>query len=131
MRFVPAKSIEQQDIQALHRVRSRLIGCRTQLGNQIRGLLSEYGIVLPQSLTQIRQGLPKLVEESEIRLSGCVKTLFADLYEELNALDERILAMDKRLHTVFEQNALCQRIAAVEGIGVVTALNFESWLRIA
>jgi len=47
MRFVAAKSIEQQDLQALHRIRSRLIGCRTQLGNQIRGLLAEYGIVLP------------------------------------------------------------------------------------
>jgi transposase len=47
MRFVPAKKIEQQDLQCLHRVRSRLIGCRTQLVNQIRGLLAEYGIVLP------------------------------------------------------------------------------------
>src|SRR5438045_7564264 len=45
MRFVPAKSVEQQDLQCLHRVRSRLIGCRTQLSNQIRGLLAEYGIV--------------------------------------------------------------------------------------
>lgn len=42
MRFVPAKSVEQQDIQLLHRVRSRLVGCRTQLGNQVRGLLMEY-----------------------------------------------------------------------------------------
>jgi transposase len=47
MRFVPAKSVEQQDIQSLHRVRSRLVSSRTQLGNQIRGLLAEYGIVLP------------------------------------------------------------------------------------
>jgi transposase len=47
MRFVPQKSVEQQDLQALHRIRSRLIGSRTQLGNQIRGLLAEYGIILP------------------------------------------------------------------------------------
>jgi transposase len=47
MRFVPVKSVEQQDIQSLHRVRSRLISSRTQLANQIRGLLTEYGIVLP------------------------------------------------------------------------------------
>ena len=55
MRFVPSKSIEQQDLQALHRIRSRMIGSRTQLGNQIRGLLAEYGIVLPLHLSQVRR----------------------------------------------------------------------------
>jgi len=54
MRFVPQKSVEQQDLQALHRIRSRLIGCRTQLGNQICGLLAEYGVILPLHLSQIR-----------------------------------------------------------------------------
>src|SRR5438552_3765315 len=58
MRFVPSKSIEQQDLQALHRIRSRMIGSRTQLGNQIRGLLAEYGIVLPLHLSQVRKSLP-------------------------------------------------------------------------
>ena len=53
MRFVSQQSVEQQDLQALHRIRSRLIGCRTQLGNQIRGLLAEYGIILPLRLSQI------------------------------------------------------------------------------
>jgi transposase len=53
MRFVPAKSTEQQDLQALHRIRSRLIGSRTRLSNQIRGLLAEYGIVLPRQLNQL------------------------------------------------------------------------------
>lgn len=49
MRFVPAKSVEQQDIQSLHRVRSRLVSSRTQLASQVRGLLAEYGIVLPRA----------------------------------------------------------------------------------
>jgi transposase len=121
MRFVAQKTVEQQDLQALHRVRSRLIGCRTQLGNQIRGLLSEYGIVLPQHLSQVRQALPQLIAESEARLSGSAKRLFAELYDELQALDGRILAMDSKLQEAFQQNALCQRIAAVEGVGPVTA----------
>jgi transposase len=56
MRFVPAKSVEQQDIQSLHRVRSRLVSSRTGLANQIRGLLAEYGIVLPQHVSQLRRG---------------------------------------------------------------------------
>jgi transposase len=51
MRFGTPKSIEQQD---LHRIRSRLVGCRTQLGNQIRGLLAEYGIIVPLHLSQVR-----------------------------------------------------------------------------
>ena len=55
MRFVAAKSVEQQDIHSLHRVRSRLVSSRTQLGHQIRGLLTEYGIVLPQHVTELRR----------------------------------------------------------------------------
>ncbi|MCU1337796.1 MAG: transposase [Bryobacterales bacterium] len=58
MRFVPQKSIAQQDLQALHRIRSRLIGSRTQLGNQIRGLLAEYGIILPLHLSEVRKHCP-------------------------------------------------------------------------
>jgi len=57
MRFVPQKTVEQQDLQCLHRVRSRLVACRTQLINQIRGLLAEYGIVLPQHSGQVRRGM--------------------------------------------------------------------------
>lgn len=58
MRFVPAKSVGQQDIQCLYRVRSRLVSARTQLANQVCGLRSEYGIVLPQQIQQLRRGLP-------------------------------------------------------------------------
>lgn len=58
MRFVPTKLVEQQDIRSLHRVRSRLVSSRTRLANQIRGLLTEYGIVLPQHVSQLRRGFP-------------------------------------------------------------------------
>src|SRR5579863_1622305 len=93
MHFVSRKTVEQQDLQALHRVRSRLIGSRTQIGNQVRGLLAEYGIVLPQHLSQVRKALPQLTEENETRLSGFAKRLFTTLYEELCALDRRILVI--------------------------------------
>ncbi len=75
MRFVAAKSIEQQDLQALHRIRSRLIGCRTQLGNQIRGLLAEYGIVLPLHLSQVRLQLPVIFSEEHPLLSSFAREL--------------------------------------------------------
>ena len=65
MRFVAAKSIEQQDIQALHRIRSGLIQRRTALVNQIRGLLGEYGIIIPQGITHVRKHLPLILEHAE------------------------------------------------------------------
>jgi hypothetical protein len=73
MHFIPRKTVAQQDLQALHRVRNRLIGTRTQIGNQIRGLLAEYGIVLPRHLSHVRKALPQLTEENETRLSGFAK----------------------------------------------------------
>jgi len=121
MRFVPRKTVEQQDLQALHRIRSRLIGSRTQIGKQIRGLLGEYGIVLPQHLTHVRKEFPHLIDDKDGRLSDFAKRLFRSLYEELQALDQRILAMESEINQAFQQNALCQRIGEVEGIGPVTA----------
>ena len=121
MHFVPRKSIEQQDLQALHRIRSRLVGSRTQLGNQIRGLLAEYGIVLPLHLNQIRRHLPALFSEDHPLLTTFSRELFAALYEELCALDERIQAMEVRIQRVFSANDRCQRIAAIEGVGPLTA----------
>jgi hypothetical protein len=58
MRFVPIKSVDQQDMQALHRIRERQIKARTALVNQIRGLLAEYGVVMPKGVAQVRQKLP-------------------------------------------------------------------------
>ena len=69
MRFVATKSIEQQDLLSLHRVRTRLVGQRTALCNQIRGLLAEYGIVLPQSVSRLRRSLPEVMEDGENELS--------------------------------------------------------------
>jgi transposase len=69
MRFVPAKHVEQQDLQCLHRARSRLIGCRTPLVNQIREPLAEYAIVLPQHVAQLRRHLPALLEDDANELT--------------------------------------------------------------
>jgi transposase len=121
MRFVAQKSIEQQDLQALHRIRSRLIGCRTQLGNQILGLLAEYGIILPLHLSQIRRNLPALFSEEHPLLSGFARELLTELYQELCALDQRIQALEGKIQASFEGNVLCQRIAEVEGVGPVIA----------
>jgi hypothetical protein len=93
MRFFPQKTIEQQDLQCMHQVRSRLVGCRTQLTNQIRSLLSEYGIEISQHLNQVRKALAQLTEESDERLSAEAKSLFRELYDELCTLEWRIEAL--------------------------------------
>jgi transposase len=121
MRFVPQKSIEQQDLQALHRIRSRLLGNRTQLGNQIRELLAEYGIIVPLHLSQLRLHLIALLDEPHPQLTPLAQELFRSLYEELCAVDQRIEAMQVRISRVFASQEACQKIAEVEGVGPLTA----------
>jgi transposase len=121
MRFVPVKTVAQQDIQALHRVRSRLVGQRTALVNQIRGLLAEYGLILPQQISHVRRGLPALLEDTEKSLTALARELGRELYAELIQLDERVERLEKQLPRVFRQHASCQRRAQVEGVGVLTA----------
>jgi transposase len=121
MRFVPQKTTEQQDLQCLHRVRSRLIGCLTQFCNQIRGLLAEYGIELSQHISQVRKALVQVTEEAEQRLSPSAKSLFALLYDELCGLELRVDELEARVAQAFRRDPLCQRIGEVEGVGPVTA----------
>jgi len=82
MRFVPIKNREQQDIQSVHRIRSRLIGERTALVNQIRGLLAEYGEVMPKGVAQLRKRLPGILEDAENDLTFTMRELCAELYED-------------------------------------------------
>lgn len=126
MRFVGIKSCQQQDIQALHRVRSRLMQIRTALANHIRGLLMEYGIVVEKQIGQLRKGLPLILEDASNELSSDMRAMFAELYEELVELDERIQQKDKAILTVHRASELCQRLGEVEGVGPLTATAFVS-----
>ena len=83
---VPIKTVEQQDIQALHRVRERLVKNRTALVNQVRGLLLEYGIVIPQGIARLRKRLPRVIEEADNGLSFVMRDLLQSLQSELSAL---------------------------------------------
>lgn len=121
MRYVSPKNVEQEDIQALHRVRSRLIQERTALSNQIRGLLAEYGIIVPQGIQRIRKALPEILEDAENELSHSSRQLFSDLYEEICEKDKQIKKYDLKMEQIFKQNAHCQKISKIEGIGVITA----------
>ena len=119
MRFVPVKSVEQQDLQSLHRTRDRLITQRTALINHIRGLLAEYGIVLPKGACQFRAQVVAVVEEAN--LSNMANELFMDLIGEFNELHNRASALDRRLLKIARSSERCQRLMTLPGVGPVVA----------
>ena len=121
MRFVPHKSPEQVDIQCVHRIRQGYIRSRTALINQIRGLLGEYGIVMPQGASHVRIHLPALIAAEGSALSGLMRRNFAWLYDTLCFLDQKIAEQDGILKTIAKENEACKRLTQIPGIGVITA----------
>ncbi len=121
MRFVAPKSIEQQDIQSLHRIRSNFVKQRTALINQIRGLLAEYGIVIAQGITQVRKKLPEIVEDANNDLSFYGRQLFNELLNTLQDLDKKVDHYNQQVEIVCKNNEICQRLVKIEGVGVLTA----------
>lgn len=121
MRFVPVKSIEQQDIQMLHRVRSGLVKERTALANRIRGLLGEYGIVIVIGLAKLRQQLPEILEDAENGLTAAARQIFSDLYDQLAELDQQVSAYGDKIQVLHQASPVSQALATIPGIGPITA----------
>lgn len=122
MLFVPIKRVEQQDAQALLRIRSERVEARTALINQVRGLMAEYGVVVPTGRAQLRSALPAILEDADNGLSGAFRELLSELYDELVALDERIKGLDRRVQQRVSEQADAQRLLEVPGIGPQTSL---------
>lgn len=121
MRFVPAKRIEQQDVQSIHRIRSLLVAKRTAQANQIRGLLLEYGIIIPKGIACIRTRLPEILEDAENMLTALFRELLVELYDEMVHLDQRVATLELKLQAISLQNKDCQRLLTIPGIGLLTA----------
>jgi transposase len=121
MRFVPIKTEEQLDLQALHRVRERWVMRRTAVVNQIRSLLLERGLTLPKGRSHVHEQLPRILEDAELRLSGAFRVLLAQLQVELEQLTARIEQMDAVIQKTAKENDACQRLTAIPGVGPVTA----------
>jgi transposase len=123
-RFVPIKSIEQQDIQAIHRMRSQVISQRTALVNQARGLLAEYGIVMPQGRAAAMRRLPEILEDAENRLSERFRAELHGLLEELRHLDARVTHDDTQIQSIADASESVQLLRTIPGVGplVATAL---------
>lgn len=126
MRFVPVKSPQQQAELAVHRIRQRLMGGRTALINQLRGLLAEFGLVLASGANQVRSKLPAMLESSGKSLPPLALELFHELYDELRQLEQRLAAHDRRIERLYRGNALSQTLGDVEGIGALTATAFTA-----
>jgi len=121
MRFVAAKTVEQQDIQAVHRVRSGLMDQRKAKANQLRGLASEYGLVAPKELLHLRPGIPRWLEDQENGLSERFRRLLRGLWQDLLAFDERIEELDREIEQLARQDPVAVRLQQVRGIGPLTA----------
>jgi transposase len=121
MRFVPKKTLEQQDIQALHRARQRLVNHRTALISQMRGLLLDRGIAIAVSATRARRLIPKILATPNDELTPMMREIVASLYAFMLEIDTRIKAFDQKINAIFKASEVCQRIAKIQGIGPKTA----------
>ena len=121
MRFVPIKTEEQLDLQALHRVRERWVMRRTAVVNQVRSLLLERGLTLPKGRSHLDRQLPRILEDAELRLSGPFRVLLAQLQLELEQLRARIEQMNGVIEQEARDNEACQRLTTIPEVGPVTA----------
>lgn len=120
MRFVSIKTVEQQDLQTLHRIRERSIKQRTALSNEIRGFLSEYGIVLPQGLAKLKQFFSVQLQDCE-ELSETMKQLLTGLYGDFTKVDSKIMGYDRKLKIIAKNHPIANKLMTIPGIGVVCA----------
>ena len=121
MRFVPIKPAEQQAVLALHRARQGFVKARTAQANQIRGLLAEYGIVIPQGIAHISKRLPDILEDGENGLPGIFRHLIARLGDHLKELDRQAQELEVQIQAWHRENAASKKLAQIPGIGPITA----------
>jgi transposase len=124
LRAVAVKTVEQQDMQALHRIRSNLIKQRTALINQLRGLLGEYGLVIPQGLPQARKTIPLLLEDGENGLTMRFRGVLQRLYGQLLELDHHEQQFQICLKAAQKQCETTQRLLKIPGFGPIVASLF-------
>ena len=118
---VPVKQAWQQDLQSVHRVRSELMRERVALGNQMRGLLAEYGIVVAKGGRALKQAIPQILEDGENGLSGLMRELIAERHEHWRALEHRIADYQRKLQAAAREHEGCKALMEVPGIGLLGA----------
>ena len=121
MRFVPVKTAEQQAVLVLHRTRDLLVRQRTALVNALRGHLAEFGIVAPQGMSRVADLRAVLLGEDEATLPPLARQALRGLAAELEALGKRVEEIEAAIIAWHKDNEASRRLAAVPGIGPITA----------
>jgi len=121
MRFVPIKNTEQQSVLALHRVRQGFVKARTAQANQIRGLLAEFGFVVPQGIAHIAQRVPGIIEDASVELPGSFRLLIDRLLEHLRLLHRQVEEIEVQIKAWHRTSEASRRLEKVPGIGPLTA----------
>jgi len=121
MRFVPIKNIEQQAILSVHRARQGFVKARTAQANQIRGLLSEFGIVMPQGIKSIAKRMPDILEDAENSLPGTMRKLLERLNDNLKEMDRQVAELELQIKLWHHANEASRKLEALPGIGPITA----------
>lgn len=125
---VPHKSVEQQDIQSLIRMRRLLVTERTRFVNQIRGLISEYGIIMPKGKASFTKAIPEILEDNDNQLSPILRELLANQYERYLYIDEQIKWFDDKLNHTIKQFDNAKRLMSIPGFGTLTSQAVAVWL---
>ena len=121
MNFVPIKQVEQQDIQSIHRIRTRVVKNRTALINEIRGLCLEYGVMLTTGAAKVKPSLCAAIASCDNELTTSSRESMQDLYEELVDVEARLKNLNSKVRQLCRQSESCQRILKVPGVGELTA----------
>jgi transposase len=121
MRLVPIKSVEQQAILSIHRVRQGFVKARTAQANQIRGLLGEFGLVIPQGIYNIAKRVPELLEDASKELSVAFRELIERLTEHLKELDAKVKDFEKQIIAWHRSSDLSRKLECIPGIGPLAA----------
>jgi len=121
MRFVAVKSAEQQALLVVHRARKGLVDERTALINQLRGLLSEFGLVMAKGRYPARHQLPVILEDTGNGIPELARQCFLDVNERIRELDARLLAYERRIEALAREAEAARRLLAIPGVGPVTA----------
>jgi transposase len=118
---VPIKTVAQQQLTALHRLRSRWMVTRTARINTLRGLLREFGFVLPMGSRQLVPGVLGLIEDADVDIPGVVREMFHQVCAEIRQLEGRIQAVERELAALATQTPVVERLQTIPGIGLLTA----------
>ncbi len=121
MRFVPIKNVEQQAILSVHRARQGMVKARTAQANQIRGLLSEFGIVIALGVHSINKRVPDILEDAENGLPGAMRHLLKRLNNHLKELGRQVEELELQIKLWHKENEASQKLETIPGIGPITA----------